>query len=315
MSRKMKIILTVLGVSVASVAAGFSLYFLRSDRTPAPSESAPTEVAPTESPKNVPTDTSPGEAETIEEFDARVSGELCGRPSISGRASLGEGKSYVVSQSTAERGMQAYYDDYLFCTMFLNEEGRPAEPFVEDAGDDFSKEAFDRGLYAFFSSLNGMFRAGDCASPEVDVMASRFKSSVLSPEEGSVPSDLENDLGGFEENLRNVSSADLCGLFTGNTDAVNRLRSVDFCAGNLDCQALMDDDIDQCDRIDTGVADDSASCRDVIRYRRAVRSGDASMCSLVQDPHRNIACQAYFFGEYPDMCDGLANGFSDKFCR
>lgn len=308
-------LLAILAATLVLAATGIVVYFTRITRVEAPSEDA------TQAPSvEIPTDQAP-DAETGErafgepKSDSEMTMDICDRQGVVNRRPVEAGKAYATRPASADQSAQSQYNDYLFCTMFLSERnGSPAEGFIEGS-DSFSQAVFARESFVSLDALNDIFGSDSCESEGVDAAVTRIKRTAFEPEEGAFPKDLQNEfVGGFEENLRNISSADLCGLFKRVPSVLERLKGADFCSGNPDCLALMNDDEALCDGIATGVDSDKTACRDTVRYHRALQSGDISECSEVELSYKNIACQAYFLGEHADMCDGLVNGFHEASC-
>ncbi len=239
---------------------------------------------------------------------------ICGRESIKNTKPIEDGKIYVTRVSGADQNSVAYYNDYLLCKMFITEKTASiAEDFI-GTENNFSQSSFAENFFTEFSSWGAIFKSSDCGSVEVSNAVSNMKKAVLSPAENSAPADLSNDINiKFSNNLRNVSSADLCGFFKRNADTIAKFEKEDFCAGDLYCQATIKDDINVC----AGLAseDDKKSCRDNTWYQRALRSNNIATCANVESSQQNIACQAYFLNQFSNMCDGLINTINDKFCK
>lgn len=240
---------------------------------------------------------------------------ICGKNDIAKGKTLEAGKQYVTRIQNIDQSAVAYYNHYLFCKLFTGADvnGVLAGIINSDSGG-FSQKDFASEWFIKLKASNDIFKSKSCDSQEVSMAVFDYKRALLSPKEGSAPSNLPDNInGGLRSNLVNISSADLCGFFKRTSGVVDRLERDNFCAGNLECQGLLKDDTDVCSGF--GNDADRKMCVDSVLYFRALRNNDPSACSKVETFHRNIACQAYFLKNDAGMCDGLSNDINEKFCK
>lgn len=319
MSGKMKLVLMSAGlVLVLAVVVGSAFYFMKGrevSREGTSSTGVGTESADGTEDVGSKSDSPTSAPSTI--IRTAEKSFICKRKGIENLKPIEADKKYVTRIPGAEQNDGAYYNDYLFCTSFLDgRKGVPTEDYVEGS-DSISQRSMANKWFAEFSVWNDIFGSSDCGSHEVDISVNRFKQLLLSQDgNAAAQGGFQNTFqDGFRTNLANISSADMCGFFKRVPETLFRLRAADFCSGNFECQALMDDDTSLCDRMDFGIDSDKAACRDNVWYQRALKSGDVKKCTNMETSYKNIACQAYFLGKYTDMCNGLINDINEKFCK
>lgn len=240
------------------------------------------------------------------------SASICERKGIVDMAQIDNDSQVITRVEAANKDESAYYNDYLFCESLANG-GRSGDVFNNTIEiSDFSQKAYLLDKLAKLNSLNAMLKSSDCKSSDVVKAANDYKKVTLSPSNDSSPANLKNEtMGNIKKNLSDIAPADLCGFFKRNNEVVEKLKSQDFCVGYAWCEAMIDDNLDACDKLAS--EDDKKSCRDDAWYLRAINGGNAEDCSNIGSSIKNISCQAYFLEDKKAMCKGIASEIKATF--
>lgn len=143
-------------------------------------------------------------------------------------------------------------------------------------------------LYSVANSINGMFGAMSCDSPEAEKYAA--------------------DLKGIARELANVDVKNICHFlrYGGSEDEIKN-----FCAGDNGCYILFKNDENSYLELDEGR-------RVFFDYIKSLRTGNKNYCPPTSDrairafPH--IACEFYFSRNRIGFCDLVYNGIKKDFC-